>query len=56
MRRLFRLAPAPEFAAWLEGRGISPLGERPLEDADGARSRLLRQLDSLIPAPGGARA
>jgi ethanolamine ammonia-lyase large subunit len=46
MRRLFGLRPAPEFASWLEARGLVA-GPSPLE-ADPGRRSLLRQLESVI--------
>jgi ethanolamine ammonia-lyase large subunit len=47
MRKLFGLRPAPEFLAWLEGRGLFRDGQ--LIAADGvARRRLLERLDSVI--------
>jgi ethanolamine ammonia-lyase large subunit len=52
MRRLFGLRPAPEFAAWLEDRGLWSVANRTLADAQKARSRLLRQLESVIPTAG----
>jgi ethanolamine ammonia-lyase large subunit len=51
MRRLFGRRPAPEFAAWLERRGITSglaLAESP------ARGRLLRQLESVLETAGMA--
>lgn len=50
MRQLFGLRPAPEFARWLEERGIFRHGTLTLPHAPG-RERLLGQLQSLIQPP-----
>ncbi|MFM9960245.1 MAG: ethanolamine ammonia-lyase subunit EutB [Planctomycetaceae bacterium] len=47
MRRLFGLRPAPEFAAWLHATGLFEDGQLALP-SDGARQRLIGQLDGLI--------
>ena len=47
VRRLFRLRPAPEFAAWLEEMGIYREGEPALLDAP-SRRRLLERLKSSL--------
>src|ERR1700723_862962 len=47
VRRLLGLRPAPEFAAWLEGRGIFRDGELVKPDAP-ARGRLLKGLESSL--------
>jgi len=47
VRRLFRLRPAPEFAAWLEEMGIYREGEPALLDAP-SRRRLLERLESSL--------
>jgi ethanolamine ammonia-lyase large subunit len=54
MRRLFGLRPAPEFAAWLDERGLSPATATALVDPWPARSRLFQQLESVIPTAGRA--
>jgi ethanolamine ammonia-lyase large subunit len=49
VRKIFGLKPAPEFAAWLEERGIWKNGE--LAIADGlARQRLLQHLEPVLQA------
>jgi ethanolamine ammonia-lyase large subunit len=45
MRRLFGLRPAPEFALWLDRRGLLT-GSSAIEEV--ARGRLLRQLESVL--------
>lgn len=50
MRRLFGLRPAPEFAGWLEQRGLMP-GSSPLA-AGPAQAKLLRQLESVLETTG----
>jgi ethanolamine ammonia-lyase large subunit len=55
MRRLFGLRPAPEFADWLENRGLSPTHPAAIDDGERARSRLLRQLAAILPPAGSAR-
>ncbi len=52
VRRLFGLRPAPEFAAWLEERGIFTAGE-PAGRAEAVRRDLLRAVERLA-LPGGA--
>ncbi|MBV9610224.1 MAG: ethanolamine ammonia-lyase subunit EutB, partial [Acidobacteria bacterium] len=47
VRRLFKLRPAPEFAAWLEETGIYRSGEPALLDAP-ARHQLLQRLESSL--------
>ncbi|MGD0962578.1 MAG: ethanolamine ammonia-lyase subunit EutB [Candidatus Acidiferrales bacterium] len=47
MRRLFRLKPAPEFAAWLESAGFYRDGEPALMEA-AQRNQLLRRLESSL--------
>jgi ethanolamine ammonia-lyase large subunit len=50
MRRLFGLQPAPEFAAWLEQRGLPP---GPSQLAPGtAGQRLLKHLESVLETTG----
>jgi ethanolamine ammonia-lyase large subunit len=46
MRRLFGLRPAPEFAAWLEHRGLDS-SQDPLEWGAG-RGSLLRQIEHVL--------
>jgi ethanolamine ammonia-lyase large subunit len=48
MRRLFRLKPAPEFAAWLERTGIYQEGE-PARLTAGAKAKLLKSVESALP-------
>jgi ethanolamine ammonia-lyase large subunit len=50
MRRLFGLRPAPEFASWLEARGLNP--GRSLLEADSSRVQLLRQLENVLEIAG----
>ena len=51
MRRLFGLGPAPEFLAWLEGRGIFREGEiTPMAITDAGR--FLPRLESVLDAEG----
>jgi ethanolamine ammonia-lyase large subunit len=52
VRGLFGLRPAPEFAAWLEERGVFA-GGRPSGRAEGLRRDLLRAVDRLA-LPDGA--
>jgi ethanolamine ammonia-lyase large subunit len=47
VRRLFRLRPAPEFLAWLEGSGIYRDAEPALLDAP-ARRQLMQRLESSL--------
>jgi ethanolamine ammonia-lyase large subunit len=47
VRRLFKLKPAPEFLAWLEGRGIYREGEPALLDAP-QRRQLMQGLESSL--------
>jgi ethanolamine ammonia-lyase large subunit len=47
VRRLFGLRPAPEFAAWLEVRGLPTGDPAPLEDGP-ARRRMLQQLGPVL--------
>ncbi|MHB1557009.1 MAG: ethanolamine ammonia-lyase subunit EutB [Isosphaeraceae bacterium] len=47
VRRLFGLRPAPEFAAWLEARGL-PSGRPPMIDDDPARRRMLEQIAPML--------
>jgi ethanolamine ammonia-lyase large subunit len=47
VRRLFGLRPAPEFAAWLEVRGLLTGDPAPLEDGP-ARRRMLQQLGHVL--------
>ncbi len=47
VRRLLGLRPAPEFAAWLEARGLPTGGPAPVED-DQARRRMLEQLAPVL--------
>ena len=47
VRRLFGLRPAPEFAAWMETRGL-PAGQRLLEVDRGARGRVLELAGAVI--------
>jgi ethanolamine ammonia-lyase large subunit len=49
MRRLFRLKPAPEFAAWLEQIGIFRDGE-PAALSSGTRAKLLKSMESALGA------
>jgi ethanolamine ammonia-lyase large subunit len=53
VRRLFGLRPAPEFAAWLDQRGIFSGGDLALPGAT-ARTKLLEQLHSGLLASRGA--
>jgi ethanolamine ammonia-lyase large subunit len=46
-RRLFGLRPAPEFAAWLEARGL-PTGCPVLLEDGAARRRMLEQLSPVL--------
>jgi ethanolamine ammonia-lyase large subunit len=46
VRRLFGLRPAPEFAAWLEERGLFRGGR--LAAADGGRRRLLEHVGPIL--------
>jgi ethanolamine ammonia-lyase large subunit len=50
MRRLFGLRPAPEFASWLEARGLGA-GRSPLEAGSG-QVQLLRQLENVLETSG----
>jgi ethanolamine ammonia-lyase large subunit len=52
MRRLFALRPAPEFAAWLEERGIFQSGQLAL--AKPAEHPLLEQLQAVLKDPVSA--
>jgi ethanolamine ammonia-lyase large subunit len=47
VRRLFKLRPAPEFLAWLEGAGIYQHGEPTLLDAP-ARRQLMQGFESSV--------
>jgi ethanolamine ammonia-lyase large subunit len=47
MRQLLGLRPAPEFAAWLETRGL-PTGSAVLEQEGAARQIMLRQLGPVL--------
>jgi ethanolamine ammonia-lyase large subunit len=47
VRRLFGLRPAPEFAAWLEARGL-PVGLLTQEQEAPARQRMLQQLGPVL--------
>ncbi|OAI48056.1 ethanolamine ammonia-lyase [Planctomycetaceae bacterium SCGC AG-212-F19] len=47
VRQLFGLRPAPEFAAWLEERGIFQNGDLPVPD-EATRQRLLHGLEPLL--------
>ena len=47
VRRLFKLKPAPEFLAWLQGMGIYRDAEPALLDAS-ARRQLLQGLESSL--------
>ena len=47
VRRLFGLRPAPEFAAWLEARGL-PTGDLSVLEDGPARRRMLEQLGSVL--------
>jgi ethanolamine ammonia-lyase large subunit len=47
VRRLFGLRPAPEFAAWLEARGLPAGGPAVVED-EPARRRMLEQLAPVL--------
>ena len=49
MRRLFRLLPAPEFACWLEQRGLPP-GRSQVDS--GSAGQLLRRLESILETTG----
>jgi ethanolamine ammonia-lyase large subunit len=55
MRGLFGLRPAPEFAAWLEERGLYPTRVSGPADPGEARSRLFRQLESVLAPVGSGR-
>ena len=46
VRQLFNLRPAPEFAAWLEGRGITREGRLAGDDRP-SRERMLRGVGEL---------
>ena len=46
-RRLFGLRPAPEFAAWLEARGLPAGGPAAMEGAQAGR-RMLEQLGPVL--------
>jgi ethanolamine ammonia-lyase large subunit len=50
LRRLFGLLPAPEFACWLEHRGL-PIGPSQLNSSP-AGQNLLRQLESVLGTTG----
>jgi ethanolamine ammonia-lyase large subunit len=50
MRRLFGLRPAPEFAGWLDRRGLVP-GASALEEGP-ARGRLMQQLETVLETTG----
>ena len=50
MRRLFGLLPAPEFAGWLEQRGL-PTGRSRIA-SEPAGQKLLRQLESVLETTG----
>jgi ethanolamine ammonia-lyase large subunit len=47
VRKIFGLKPAPEFAAWLEERGICKSGELAIADGP-ARQRLLQHLEPVL--------
>jgi len=47
MRQLFKLCPAPEFAQWLEGRGIFRGGQLVIRD-DSAREKLLNGVAGML--------
>jgi ethanolamine ammonia-lyase large subunit len=47
VRRLFGLRPAPEFAAWLEARGL-PAGDLGAVEDGAARRRMLEQLGPVL--------
>ena len=47
VRRLFGLRPAPEFAAWLEARGLPTGGPPVIQDAP-ARRRMLEQIAPVL--------
>jgi ethanolamine ammonia-lyase large subunit len=47
VRKLFGLRPAPEFAAWLEERGITANGNLSLNDST-TRQRLLQGLETVL--------
>src|SRR6185437_4105949 len=47
VRRLFGLRPAPEFAAWLEARGLPTGGPSAVEDGP-ARRRMLEQIAPVL--------
>ena len=51
VRQLFGLRPAPEFAAWLEERGIFRGGQLGLEHGAGQR-RLLEHIGPVLEAAG----
>lgn len=54
VRAIYRLRPAPEFAAWLEQRGIFEHGRlRPTHEP--ARQQLMQHLDSLLLAYGSVQ-
>jgi ethanolamine ammonia-lyase large subunit len=52
VRRLLGLRPAPEFAAWLEARGLLTGGPEAPEDGP-ARRRMLEQLTPVLERAGG---
>jgi ethanolamine ammonia-lyase large subunit len=54
MRDLFRLRPAPEFLAWLEGRGIYSQGRLAAADHAG-RKQLLQRVEGLLEFQPGVR-
>ena len=47
VRRLFGLKPAPEFAAWMEARGL-PAGQNSLELDRGAKGHVLELAGAVI--------
>ena len=53
VRRLLGLRPAPEFAAWLEARGLPTGGPSMVEDGP-ARRRMLEQLAPVLECAEGA--
>jgi ethanolamine ammonia-lyase large subunit len=52
VRRLLGLRPAPEFAAWLEARGLFRQGRLARPDATG-RQRLMAGLEEVLALPAG---
>jgi ethanolamine ammonia-lyase large subunit len=52
VRRLLGLRPAPEFAAWLEARGLPTGGPTAVEEAP-ARRRMLEQLAPVLECAEG---